>query len=78
MATQVIELCKNAYSHYLRADNENKRLLLKILCSNFLWDGENVVIKLKSTVEPMLLGGIKNGGRKDVAAVSEIGKLELY
>ena len=56
MATQVIELCKNAYSNYLRADNENKRLLLKILCSNFLWDGENIVIKLKNTVEPMLLG----------------------
>ena len=56
MATQIIELCKNAYNHYLRADNENKRLLLKILCSNFLYDGENVVIKLKSTVEPMLLG----------------------
>lgn len=63
MATQVIELCKNAYTHYLRADNENKRLLLKILCSNFLYDGENVVIKLKSTVEPMLLGAnFKNGG----------------
>ena len=56
MATQIIELCKNAYSHYLRSDNENRRLLLKILCSNFLYDGENVVIKLKSTVEPMLLG----------------------
>ena len=47
MATQIIELCKNAYNHYLRADNENKRLLLKILCSNFLYDGENVVIKAK-------------------------------
>ena len=27
-----------------------------MLCSNFYYDGENVVIKLKSTVEPMLLG----------------------
>lgn len=63
MATQIIELCKNAYNHYLRSDNENKRLLLKILCSNFLYDGSNLVIKLKSTVEPMLLGAnFKNGG----------------
>lgn len=56
MGVQIIELCKNAYNHYLRADNENKRLLLKILCSNFLYDGSNVVITLKNTLEPMLLG----------------------
>lgn len=62
MATQIIELCKNAYNHYLRSDNENKRLLLKILCSNFLYDGSNLVIKLKSTVEPMLLGANFNNG----------------
>lgn len=56
MGVQIIELCKNAYNSYLRGNNENKRLLLKILCSNFLYDGENLVITLKNTLEPMLLG----------------------
>ena len=56
MATQIIELCKNAYNHYYSSDNENKRLLLKLLCSNFTWDGQDVHITLKSTVQPMLLG----------------------
>lgn len=63
MATQIIELCKNAYSLYYRSNNENKRLLINLLCSNFLYDGENVVIELKNTLKPMLLGvNFKNGG----------------
>ena len=41
---------------YSRLNNTKKRELLKMLCSNFYYDGENVIIKLKSTVEPMLLG----------------------
>lgn len=40
MGIQIIELSKNAYNHYLRGDNQNKRLLLKLLCSNFSWDGK--------------------------------------
>lgn len=66
MATQIIELCKNAYSYYLQADNEKKRLLLNILCSNFLYNGSNIEITLKSTIQPMLLGAnFKNGGLKE-------------
>lgn len=77
MATQIIELCKNASRYYFSSDNENKRLLLKILCSNFTWDGENVVITLKSTVQPMLLGAnFKNGGPKE--ATLELLAQRLY
>ena len=62
---------------YSRLNNAKKRELLKILCSNFLYDGENVVIKLKSTVEPMLLGANFNKcGHKE--ATLELLARKLY
>lgn len=77
IATQIIELCKDAPLLYSSSDNENKRLLLKLLCSNFSWDGENLVITLKSSVKPMLLGAnFINGGLKE--AKLELLALKLY
>lgn len=57
-ATVILELCKNAYSVYMKNNNEQKRLLLKLLTSHFLWDGENLVIEVKSTVKSMFNSAI--------------------
>lgn len=59
-ATIILELCKNAYSVYMKNNNEQKRLLLKLLTSHFLWDGENLVIEVKSTVKSMFNSAIFN------------------
>ena len=59
----LLELCKNAYSIYIQNNNEQKRLLLKLLTSHFLWDGSNLTIAIKNTIKPMLNSAIfQNGG----------------
>lgn len=76
-ATLILELCKNAYSLYSQQDNEEKRVLLKLLCSNFTWDGQNLRITLKSTVKTLLSGAnLFNGGGK--AATLELFVNNLY
>ena len=52
-ANLIITLCKNAHSAYLSADMLLKRSLLKLICSHFLWDGENLTITIKNTLKPM-------------------------
>ena len=50
----MFELCKNASQWYLQADYEKKRELLKLLHSNFLYDGEKPHFELNSVFKLML------------------------
>ena len=43
-ATALLTLCKNAYSAYLSGNLLQKRTLLKLITSHFLWDGSNLTI----------------------------------
>ena len=62
-AAAVLTLCKNAYSAYLAGDIQQKRTLLKLITSHFLWDGENLTISIKNTLKPMFKGVFfQNGG----------------
>lgn len=47
-ARDLFELCKNAPQWYLEQSNEKKRELLKLLHSNFLYDGEKPHFELNS------------------------------
>ncbi len=47
-ARDLLELCKNAPEWYLQADYEKKRELLKLLHSNFLYDGQKPHFELNS------------------------------
>lgn len=47
----ILELLEKAPSLYMRLNRENKRLLLQTLFSNFLWNGENLVLKVKNVFE---------------------------
>ena len=64
----ILELCENASSYYKTATLEQKQRLLKLLCSNFSFDGENVHIYLKSTFEGFFKSAScrKNLGQDDV------------
>lgn len=53
-ARDLFELCKNAPEWYLQADYEKKRELLKLLHSNFLYDGEKPHFELNSVFKLML------------------------
>lgn len=43
--SRLLELSKNAYSAYLKESDEEKVKLLKILGSNFFFDGKNIIIE---------------------------------
>ncbi len=53
-ARNLFELCKNAPEWYLQADYEKKREILKLLHSNFLYDGENPHFELNSVFKLVL------------------------
>ena len=53
-ARDLFELCKNAEQWYSEQNIEKKRELLKLLHSNFLYDGEKVHLMLNSTFECLL------------------------
>ena len=50
----LFELLKMSATIYSRLNNVKKRELLKMLCSNFYYDGENVVITIKKAFEPIV------------------------
>jgi hypothetical protein len=48
---KILELCENASACYLAGTIKEKQQILKMLCSNFIFDGEKVHVYLKSTFE---------------------------
>ena len=40
----ILELAKNAHKYYNADTIEQKQKILKLLCSNFIYDGENLHI----------------------------------
>ena len=63
-ATALLTLCKNAHSAYLSGNLLQKRTLLKLITSHFLWDGLNLTITIKHTLKPMFkCMFFQNGGR---------------
>ena len=50
----ILKLCENASSYYKTATLEQKQRLLKLLCLNLSFDGENVHIYLKSAFGEIL------------------------
>lgn len=46
----LFELCKNPSQWYYRQSIESKRQFLKLICLNFTYDGENLIIELKSAL----------------------------
>ncbi len=50
----LFELFKMTAAIYFRLSNSKKRELLKMLCSNFLYDGSNVIITIKKAFQPLV------------------------
>ena len=50
----ILKLCEKASSYYKTATLEQKQRLLKLLCLNLSFDGENVHIYLKSAFGEIL------------------------
>ena len=50
----LFELCEKASSLYLSGDVKEKRNLLKIVCSNFYYDGSKIEISIKKAFQPLV------------------------
>ena len=51
---KTLELFKKAPLLYLNGDIETKRELIKLACSNLLYDGENLTIIIKEAFQPLV------------------------
>ena len=54
LSERLFELCKNAYKLYLSGDIKEKQQLIKMMCSNFLYDGKTLTITIKEVFKPLL------------------------
>lgn len=50
----LLELCEKASLLYSGGDINEKRNLIKIVCSNFYYDGENLTITIKKAFQPIV------------------------
>lgn len=50
----LFELLSTSATIYFAMSNEKKRQILKMLCSNFYYDGENVIITIKKAFQPLV------------------------
>ena len=58
----MLELCKDLTGTYLRHSDDKKRILLKLLCSNFFYDGSKLTITIKEPFKALMNFAIlKNG-----------------
>lgn len=62
-SVKILELAKNAHSYYLNGSLETKQELVKLICSNFLYDGEKLTITIKKAFQHIVeIACFKNGG----------------
>lgn len=68
----MLELCKDLTTTYLRHSDDKKRILLKLLCSNFFYDGSKLTITIKEPFKALMNFAILKNGAEYGAL------LELY
>ena len=53
----LLDFCKDCHSAFLKGNAEQKRKIVQMVCSNFSYDGSNIVIE----PNPIFKAVIKNG-----------------
>ena len=61
----LLELCKDLPQAYLQHSEEKKRILLKMLCSNFFYDGSKLTITIKEPFKALMNFAILKNGASD-------------
>ena len=59
-SNSLLEFCKNCHSAFLRGNTEQKRKIVKIVCSNFSYDGSNIVIEPNPVFKVIIKNSISN------------------
>ena len=75
---RLIELFKTTHTDYLKGDMENKKALLNLLCLNFLYDGEKLVIMIKEAFRPLVdIASFISGGLGEIRTLDQLIKSQL-
>ena len=75
---KTLELFKKAPLLYLNGDIETKRELIKLACSNLLYDGENLTIIIKEAFQPIVeIASLINGGLGGIRTLDQLIKSQL-
>ncbi len=56
----LLMFCKDCYNAYLQANAEQKKRIIKIVCSNFSHDGENIVIEPNIVFKAVIKNSLSN------------------
>ena len=59
-SNSLLEFSKDCHNAFLKGTAEQKRRLIKIVCSNFSYDGENIMIEPNPVFKTILKSGISN------------------
>lgn len=59
-SNSLLEFCKDCHSAFLKGNAEQKRRIVKIVCSNFSYDGENLVIEPNAIFKAVIKNGLTN------------------
>lgn len=59
-SNSLLEFCKDCHSTFLKGNAEQKRRIVKIVCSNFSYDGENIVIEPNPIFKAVIKNGLTN------------------
>ena len=75
---KTLELFKKAPLLYLNGDIETKRELIKLACSNLLYDGKNLTIIIKEAFQPIVeIASLINGGLGGIRTLDQLIKSQL-
>ena len=56
----LLNFCKDCHSAFLKGNAEQKRKIVKMVCSNFSYDGSNIVIEPNPIFKAVIKNGLNN------------------
>ena len=59
-SNQLLEFCKDCHSAFLKGNAEQKRKIVKMVCSNFSYDGSNIVIEPNPIFKAVIKNSLSN------------------
>ena len=59
-SNSLLDFCKCCHSAFLKGNAEQKRRIVKFVCSNFSYDGENLVIEPNAIFKAVIKTALSN------------------
>ena len=56
----LLDFCKNCHNTFLKSNAEQKRKIVKIVCSNFSYDGEKLLIEPNPVFKLLIKNNLSN------------------